>query len=43
MGANSSEIPDIDSILQKLHTGKITPEDAIIEAEKIERSKADYH
>lgn len=43
MGANSSEFSDIDFILQRLHAGDITPEDAIIEAEKIESSKTDYH
>ncbi|MDP2643042.1 MAG: hypothetical protein Q8P62_04335 [Candidatus Peregrinibacteria bacterium] len=43
MGGNDAKIPQIDFILRKLQAGEITPEDARLQAGKIQDSKMDYH
>ena len=42
-GANDSEIPTIDRLLNSLRAGGRTPEDAVQEAREIMARKADYH
>lgn len=43
MGANDFEIPALDSLLEALNQGQITPEEAIAQAHKIVSRKTDYH
>ncbi len=43
MGGNDAEFSQLNDIHQSLRKGRITPEDALLEAEKIEASKMDYH
>lgn len=43
MGADSSEVSELEHILNNLRTNKITPEEALDLASKIESSKEDYH
>ena len=43
MGANDSEIPELDSILEDLHARTCAPEEAIQKARAIESRKMDYH
>jgi|GEM_PF-6668924 hypothetical protein len=43
MGANDSEIPSINRIIEAYMLGEIEGEKAISEAYKILNSKADYH
>lgn len=43
MGANDSEKSDIDSILIKMKSSEISPEEAIKQAMAIKNSKQDYH
>ena len=41
MGANEAEIPDIDSIIDRLKSGKLAPEKALEEAHAIQARKMD--
>lgn len=43
MGANDSEIPIINSIIEKLKRGEMSPEEALSNVYKIKDRKADYH
>ncbi|MEX0931619.1 MAG: hypothetical protein WDZ88_02600 [Candidatus Paceibacterota bacterium] len=43
MGANDSEITDLNHLLEKLENREVSPEDAVIEASRIQSSKMDYH
>jgi hypothetical protein len=43
MGANDSEIPELQGIIEELGLGNITPEDAIIKAGQIRERKTEYH
>jgi hypothetical protein len=42
-GANDYEIPTINTILERLKKGELTPEKAQEEVNKIEARKSDYH
>jgi len=42
-GSLDSEKESIDEILNKLHSGSLTPEEAILKAESIESRRQDYH
>ncbi|HBD24589.1 MAG: hypothetical protein A2566_00025 [Candidatus Zambryskibacteria bacterium RIFOXYD1_FULL_40_13] len=43
MGANDSEIPKLNEIIELLEMGNINPEEAIRLAIEIRDGKADYH
>jgi hypothetical protein len=43
MGANDSEIPELDGILKGLDRGDYSPEDAMTKAHGIISRKMDYH
>lgn len=43
MGANDSEIPNLNRIIEKLEKGEINPLDAIKAAREIQDRKASYH
>lgn len=43
MGANDSELPTLNRIVERLKKGEITPEEALEQAFKIQDSKAAYH
>ena len=42
-GANDYEIPTINGILERLKSGKLTPDEALVEAHAINNRKASYH
>lgn len=43
MGANDSEFESFRSVIAELQAGKITPTEAIAQAEAIKGGKMDYH
>lgn len=43
MGANHSEIPDLNRLLERLKNGECSPHDAVVIARSILHSKQDYH
>ncbi len=43
MGANDSEIPEIDRIIEQFRNGECTAEEALAKVYKIKNSKQDYH
>jgi hypothetical protein len=43
MGANDSEIPELNSIMEKLKEGEYDPKEAMRRAQEIRASKMDYH
>lgn len=43
MGANSSEIPDLNHLRDQVVSGAIAPKEAVKQAHQIYASKQDYH
>ena len=43
LGANDSEIPTINELLEKLRRNELSPEEAVRLAKAIRDRKADYH
>ena len=43
MGANDSEIPEIDEIIERFNKGEIGREEALAQVSSIKNRKQDYH
>lgn len=43
MGANNSEIPEIDAIIEQFRNDECTAQEALAAAHAIKESKQDYH
>jgi len=42
LGRNDAEISNLEDLIQKLYKNELTPEEAIRQAEEIERNKQDH-
>ncbi|PIP87362.1 hypothetical protein COW81_00595 [Candidatus Campbellbacteria bacterium CG22_combo_CG10-13_8_21_14_all_36_13] len=43
MGFNDSEIPELNSLIEKVKNGEVDPEEAVSVAQAIMDNKQDYH